>query len=139
MDLRASLKGTYRGPLTREDMQLTIADFQGNFEWKWESLSFVLPSCIKEKFRAVPIQEFGSGEDALMWKFTKDGDFSTNSAYQSILTDFSVENTFKGAWIWKLDTIPKTRSFFWLCMHNSALVREVLASHGITCNTLCPV
>ena len=81
MDPRASLKGTYRGPLTREDMQLTIADFQGNFEWKWESLSFVLHSCIKEKIRAVPIQEFGSGKDALMWKFTKDGDLSTNSAY----------------------------------------------------------
>ena len=98
-----------------------------------------MPSCIKEKIRAVPIQEFGSGEDALMWKFAKDGDFSTNSAYQSILTDFSVVNTFKGAWIWKLDTIPKIRSLFWLCMHNSAPVREVLASHGITCNTLCPV
>ena len=73
-----ALRELIEGPLTREDMQLTIADFRGNFEWKWESLSFVLPSYIKEKFRAVPIQEFGSGEDALMWKFTKDGDFSTN-------------------------------------------------------------
>ena len=61
-----------------------------------------------------------------MWKFTKDGDFSTNSAYQSILTDFGVENTFKGAWIWKLDTIPKIRSLFWLSMHNSAPVISII-------------
>ena len=51
-----ALRELIEGPLTREDMQLTIADFRGNFEWKWESFSFVLPSCIKEKFRAVPIQ-----------------------------------------------------------------------------------
>ena len=42
-----------------------------------------------------------------MWKFTKDDDFSTNSAYLSSKAEMGVENTFKGAWIWKLDTIPK--------------------------------
>nr|POE44776.1 hypothetical protein CFP56_77279 [Quercus suber] len=126
-----ALRELVEGPLTREDMQLTIAEFRSNFEWKWEALSFVLPPCIKEKIRAIPIREFGSGEDNLMWKFTKDGDFSTNSAYQSILKDVGVENIFKGAWIWKLDTIPKIMSFLWLCMHNSAPVREVLASRGI--------
>ena len=47
-----------------------------------------------------------------MWKFTKDGDFSTNSAYLSIKTDIGVENTFKGAWIWKLETLPKIMSYF---------------------------
>ena len=74
-----------------------------------------------------------------MWKFTKDRDFSTNSAYQSIITDVGMKNTFKGAWLWKLDTIPKIRSFFWLCMHDSVPVREVLAGRGIRCNSLCPV
>ena len=74
-----------------------------------------------------------------MWKFTKDRDFSTNSAYQSIITDFGMKNTFKGAWLWKLDTIPKIRSFFRLCMHDSVPVREVLAGRGIPCNSLCPV
>ena len=102
-------------------------------------LSFDLPSCIKERIRAVPFQECGSSEDTLMWKFTKDGDFSTNSAYQNIITDVGMENTFKGAWLWKLDTFPKIRSFFWLCMHDSVPVREVLVGRGIPCNSLCPV
>ena len=74
-----------------------------------------------------------------MWKFTKDGNFSTNSAYLSIKVEMGVENTFKGAWVWKLDTIPKIMSYLWLCMHNSALVRDVLAGRGINCNPLCPI
>ena len=74
-----------------------------------------------------------------MWKFTNDRDFSTNSAYQSIITDVGMKNTFKGAWLWKLDTIPKIISFFWLCMHDSVPVREVLVGRGIPCNSLCPV
>ncbi|KAL0013724.1 hypothetical protein SO802_000793 [Lithocarpus litseifolius] len=120
------LKELIEGPLTREDMQLTIANFRINNDWRWESLSFALPPCIKEKIRAIPVQEFGIGKDVLMWKFTKDGDFSTNSAYLSIKAEMGVENTFKGAWIWKLDTLPKIMSYLWLCMHNSAPVREVL-------------
>ena len=35
--------------------------------------------------------------------------------------------------------LPKIRSFFWLCMHDSVPVKEVLAGRGIPCNTLCPV
>ena len=102
-----SLRELIEGPLTREEMQLTIADFWDNTDWKWESISFALPSSIKEKIQAIPVQEFGIREDVLMWKFTKDGDFSTNSAYLSIKVDTREENTFKGTWIWKLETLPK--------------------------------
>lgn len=65
--------------------------------------------------------------------------FSTNLAYLSLKADTGVENTFKGAWIWKLFSIPKIKNFFWLCMHNSAPVRGVLANRGINCNPLCPI
>nr|POE68772.1 hypothetical protein CFP56_53914 [Quercus suber] len=136
---RQSLRELIKGPLKREDMQLTIVDFWDNNDWRWESLSFALPPCIKEKIRAIPVQEFGIGEDVLMWKFTKDGNFSTNSAYLSIKADTGMENTFKGARIWNLYTLPKIMSYFRLCMHNSAPVREVLAGRGINCNPLYPI
>lgn len=120
-------------------MQINIADCRDCFGWKWERLSFVLPSCIKDKIRAIPFQEFGIGEDLLLWKCTKDGDFTTTSAYLSVEDDFDVEDTFKGSWIWKLDLLPKIKSFFWLCLHNSAPIRRVLASKGMNCNPLCPL
>ena len=134
-----SLRELIEGPLTRDDMRFTIADFRDNNDWKWESLSFVLPPSIKEKIQAIPFQDYGSREDMLLWKFTKDGDFSSNSAYVSILADSGEINTFKGAWIWKVDSLPKIISFLWLCMHKSVPVRDVLADRSIVCSRLCPV
>ena len=92
-----SLRELIEGPLTREDMSCAIVDFCENNDWKWKSLSFVLPPSIREKIQAIPMQEFGSGEDMLLWKYTKDGDFSTNSAYLSIVSELGETSTFNGA------------------------------------------
>ena len=51
-----SLRELIEGPLAREDMQLTIADFWDNNDWKWESMSFALPHFIKEKIRVIPFK-----------------------------------------------------------------------------------
>ncbi|XP_065622950.1 uncharacterized protein LOC136064750 [Quercus suber] len=69
-----SLRELIEGPLTRNDMKLVIADIRDNHEWNWENLSFVLPSIIKDKIRAIPCQEFGDEKDVILWKHTKDGD-----------------------------------------------------------------
>ena len=47
----------------------------------WDLISFELPDTIKDRIKAVPIQDFDQREDSLMWRFTGDGDFSTESAY----------------------------------------------------------
>ena len=49
--------------------------------WKWETLSFELPASIKDRIKAIPRQLFGRGEDVIMWKFSKDGEFTTKPAY----------------------------------------------------------
>lgn len=134
-----SLRELIEGTLTRNDMNLAIANIQDNHEWNWESLTFVLPPIIKEKIRAIPWQEFGDEKDVIMWKHTKDGEFTVNSAYLQTIGGVGDGNTFKGNWIWKMDTFPKIISFLWLCMHNSIPVREVLATRGINCSKLCPI
>ena len=35
--------------------------------WKWDLISFELPDTIKNKIKALPLQEFGHKEDSLMW------------------------------------------------------------------------
>ena len=47
--------------------------------------------------------------------------------------------TFHGAWIWKLDVLPKIANFLWLCIHKSVLVKDVLASRGIIEDKTCPL
>ena len=74
-----------------------------------------------------------------MWRFTRDGDFSTKSTYLRCIEDDSSETSFKGQWIWKLDILPKIIMFLWLCLHTSVHVKSVLAARGIDCDGKCPV
>ena len=74
-----------------------------------------------------------------MWKLSKDGDFSTKSAYNWLNRTQQIETTFQGQWIWKIDTLPKIINFLWLCMHNSLPVRAVLARRGILQDSSCPL
>ncbi|XP_075670215.1 uncharacterized protein LOC142639980 [Castanea sativa] len=76
---------------------------------------------------------FGNRTDSIMWKYSKDGEFSTNSAYQLANEDDMAENQFQGQWLWKLDGLPKIISFLWLCVHGSIPMKSVLAVRGINC------
>ena len=71
------------GPLTQRDIDMKLSELFLDSEqgWKWEALSFELPVSIKDRIKAVPRQLVGRGEDVIMWKHSKDGEFTTNSAY----------------------------------------------------------
>ena len=107
--------------------------------WKWEALSFELPASIKGRIKAIPRQLVGRGEDVIMWKFSKDGEFTTKSTYAWLNGSQQIDVTFQGQWIWKIDTLPKNINFLWLCMHNSLPVRSVLAMRGILRDSCCPL
>ena len=74
-----------------------------------------------------------------MWRFTRDGDFSTKLAYWRCIEVDILETSFKGQWIWKLDILPKIIMFLWLCLQTSVPVKSVLAARGINCDGKCPV
>ena len=42
-------------------------------------------------------------------------------------------------WIWKLDTLPKIKTFLWRCVHNSIGVKTCLARRGFGDDEGCPV
>ena len=74
-----------------------------------------------------------------MWKFLKDGEFTTKSTYALLNGTQQNSLPFLGQWIWKIDTLPRIVSFLWLCMHNSLPVRAELTLRGITTNNCCPL
>jgi len=102
---------------------LTMEDIRGKYRWNWKLLTFDLLEIIKDKIKAIPIQNYGHRKDTIMWKHTKDGEFSTNSAYILSIKGVSPSPVFKGSWIWKLDILPKITTFLWLCLHNSPCKR----------------
>ena len=69
----------------------------------------------------------------MLWKHSKDGEFSAKSTY---LTNIS-QDPFHGAWIWKLDVLPKIAIFLWLCIHKSVPVKDILASRGSIEDKIC--
>ena len=138
----SSLRELIEGPLTQRetDMKLSKLLLRSIQEWKWEVLSFELPLCVKDKIKAISRQQVDRGEDVIMWKFSKDGEFTTKFAYALLNDTHQNSLPFQGQWIWKIDTLPRIVSFLWLCMHNSLLVRSMLAMRGIipdSCYPLC--
>lgn len=95
--------------------------------WNWNAISFDLPQCIKDKIIAMPFQLYGS----------KDGGFTTVTAYNLVRPEEEQIMMFRGKWIWKIDTLPRICHFIWLCHNNSVLVREVVALKGMECEVLC--
>lgn len=69
------------GPLTQQDEALTIADIHQNGSWDLGKISFVFPQDVVDRIQAIPIQIFGEKEDNMMWRFSRDGEFSLSSAY----------------------------------------------------------
>lgn len=120
------------GPINKMKCKLTVADVLQGSEWNWAALSF-------NRIKAIPIQLFGRKEDTLSWRQSKDGEFSTASAYMLANTNENQDDPFTGEWIWKLDTLPRIQSFLWLLHHSSVPVKEMLANRGIECNIACPL
>lgn len=65
------------------------------------------------------MQLYGEKKDALMWKFSQDGEFNMALAYALTNPQETNPQPFMGNWVWKLDIWPKISSFLWLCHHNS--------------------
>lgn len=112
-----------QGPLNRLESEMVFADFMynGGRGWNWEAISFDLPQGIKDKIQAIPCQQAGRAEDIIIWKFSKDSNFSMKSAYDLANVDQDQNSSFQGQWIWKLDMLPKIVNFLWLIFYNSVL------------------
>jgi len=113
------------GPLKQEEQNLRVSDLRCGQEWKWKLISFDLPEFIKDKIKATPIQLYGSGRDTVMWKFSKNVEFTTSSAYRLANQGEEAVTQFHGQWIWKLDILPRITNFLWLCLHGSIPVKSV--------------
>lgn len=127
------------GPLSQEEQNLKVADLRCGHEWKWELISFDLPEFIKDRIKATPIKLYGNGRDTIIWKYSKDGEFTTNSTYQLANQGENSVTQFHGQWIWKLDILPRLANFLWLCLNGSIPVKDVLATRGINCDKICPM
>ena len=135
-----SLRELIEGPLNQHEVDMMVVELLGGQgqRWRWEKLSFELPQEVKEQIKAMPLSQVGRSEDLVLWKHSKDGEFSAKSAYLANISHDPAP-TFLGAWVWKLDVLPKIAIFLWLCVHKNVPVKDVLASRDIIEDKICPL
>jgi hypothetical protein len=86
-------------------------------------------------------------DDKFMWRYTKEGNYTVKSGYNTIKTweasekqgPSNVNNTNR-LWkkIWSLKTIPRHQTLLWRILNEALPVRSELIKRGIHCSMICP-
>lgn len=88
--------------------------------------------------------------DELRWPFDRGGKVTTKSAYHCIRAQREAgEDTeattrvgpARNLWdmIWKTNTLPKIKTFYWKLVAKAVAIREELARRGVQVQTTCPM
>ena len=135
---KGPLRCMIQGPLIQGADQWKVCDVLLDFSWDWGRIPFDLPTRVKAIIQAIPIPITSRGQDRLAWSGNSRGNFDLRSAYSIATTDVDTP-LFSSRWIWKLDTLPKIKTFLWMCHHNRIGVRSCLVMRGVAIEDLCPI
>ena len=88
--------------------------------------------------QATPFVMTSRGRDKLAWADSPQGTFNLKSAYR-IAMGHEENADFSAGWIWKANTLPRIKTFLWMCAHDSIRVRSCLMKRGVCVEDLCPI
>ena len=121
----------------KEASHLEVKDFMMDTGWDWGKIPFKLPIEVKRLIQATPVM-LSKGVDKLAWSGSPKGTFDLKSAYRIVMGDECIE-PFSAHWIWKVNTLPRIRTFLWKCAHNSIGVKVCLERRDVSHDTTCPL
>ncbi|KAJ4805062.1 RNA-directed DNA polymerase (reverse transcriptase)-related family protein [Rhynchospora pubera] len=79
--------------------------------------------------------QLSQGKDKLLWKWRKDGNYSTASVYKSLISAGKCKFSFKN--IWKLKVPPSVHLFLVLLAHDRILTQDQLQKRNIPFQPKC--
>ena len=88
--------------------------------------------------QATPIAMTSKGCDKIAWADSPQGIFSLRNAYR-IAMGHEESSTFSASWICKANTLPRIKTFLWMCAYNSIKVRSCLIRRGVCEEAVCPI
>ena len=135
---KGPIRHLIQGPLPRGAEVLEIKDFIKDTGWDWDQIPFDLPPSTKMMIQATPLSLTGRGGDKLTWARNPRGNFDLKSAY-SLAMEAAPDPLFSTSWIWKAKTLPRIKTFLWMCSHNSIGVKSCLVRRGVVNDEMCPV
>ena len=122
--------------MIREAELLEVKDVLIDTGWDCGRIPFVLPVDIKNLILATLVSITSKGTDRLVWAGSARGGFDVKSAYK-LADHTNYIHALSNQWIWKINTLPRIKTFIWRCVHDSIGVRGCLARRGIGTNVLC--
>ena len=88
--------------------------------------------------KATPIAMTSRGCDKITWADSPQGTFNLKSGYRIAMGHEEVPK-FSASWLWKANTLPRIKTFIWMCAHNSIGVRSCLMRRGVCAEAMCPI
>ena len=133
------------GSRTEEGPQ-RVSELMRNGEWNVALLNQYFSSWEIEAIRSIPIP-INERQDTWAWHFTKNGTFSTRSAYHVAVKAKEMEaastsgTNEKDIWakLWSSNIPMKVKNFGWRALHNGVAVRANLKIRGCECDPICPL
>jgi hypothetical protein len=119
---------------------------EDTMQWKDQVLNQNFYPMEAAQISAIPLTSKNS-EDIISWYGTKDGNYTVQSGYHSIIgwrdssttNATSSHNNINTKWkkIWSLDVPPKQNHLTWRILNNALPVKENLIHRGINCAPFC--
>ncbi|KAK7825025.1 putative ribonuclease h protein [Quercus suber] len=125
------------GPLQKGEAELRVCDIHTNGMWELHKISFIFPTVLSKSIKATPIRTASASDDRLSWIASPRGEFDPKSAYLIACGANASDGCFQGAWIWKLNSLPKIQVFLWKCYFNSIPVKAILTQRGLQMSPCC--
>ncbi|KAF7843689.1 reverse transcriptase [Senna tora] len=121
------------GPLNKNEETTKLETLTQN--WPPINIPFLHEHASRE-IASIFISLAPNTEDILAWKFSKDGDFSIKSAYNSTFPPNQTTNT-NLSWIWKTDSHPRENHFLWQTYHKGIPTAKKLNSINCLPSPIC--
>ena len=92
----------------------------------------------------MPISKINDSKDRLMWKYSRDENYSTKIAYELLTEDFLGSQQFqqeRKIWttIWKAHVPLRIINFVWKLLHDRLPTKATLHNRGINNDETCPL
>ena len=136
---KGSLQNLIQGPLTQGATHLEVNDVLIDTGWVWSKIPFELPLDLKSLIQAIPTPFTSRGRERISWKGNPRGTFGLRSAYSIAMgteTDLVMRDF---GWIWKLNALPRIKTFLWMCAHGSIGVNACLVRRGVVEEESCTI
>lgn len=131
------LRDLIHGPLTENELYLTVNQMRRNGNWNFGKISFDIPNEIKTHILATWVNEQRS--DTLVCTLAKGNFFDSLTMYKDLwLANHSPNQNVNWKLIWSTQTPEKIKYFLWLIGWERLPTRPLLRSRNIDVPNHCP-